>query len=137
MGSRVFLDTNIVLDFIILNRKNSHLAKRVLSRIMKLDYEIFISEDIISTTYYIAKNHKKETIKFFIEALNFWHIIPFGKNVLRNSFEFSLKYNTDLEDTLQCFCAKENGCFLLTNDKKFIDCGVEIVTYEKFLDNYD
>jgi len=40
----------------------------------------------------------------------------------------------DLEDALQCLCAKENNCTLLiTNDKKFVDCGIEIMNYERFL----
>jgi len=133
MENKIYLDTNIVLDFIIPSRKNSHLAKQVLNKIVELDYKIFISEDIISTTYYIAKEHQTETIEFFIGALKFWNIVPFGKNVLKNSFDFSIQNKTDLEDTLQCFCAKENGCILLTSDKKFIDCGVKIVDYDEFL----
>jgi len=40
----------------------------------------------------------------------------------------------DLEDTLQCLCAKENNCTLLiTNNKKFVDCDIKIMNYERFL----
>ncbi len=133
MENRIFLDTNIILDFVIPNRKKSKLAKKALDRIVELNYKVFISEDMISTTYYIAKEHRKRAIEFFIDALKFWNIVPFGEDVLKQSFDFSLKHNSDLEDTLQCFCAKENGCIFLTSDKKFIDCGVKIVTYEEFL----
>ena len=55
------------------------------------------------------------------------------KKVIKEAIDFSLNYKTDLEDTLQYFCAKANNCILLTNDKKFIDCGIEIVTYKDFL----
>jgi len=133
MENKIFLDTNIILDFIIPNRKYSHLSQQVLEKLAIDEYKIYISEDIISTTYYIAKSHKVETIEFFQGALKFWNIVPFGKDVLEASFDFALNNGCDLEDTLQCFCAKDNNCILLTNDKKFIDCGVEIVTYKDFL----
>jgi predicted nucleic acid-binding protein len=55
--------------------------------------------------------------------------------VLKKSFEYSLKHSSDLEDALQCFCAKENGCqIFLTNDKKFINCGIKILNYNQFLE---
>jgi len=133
MENRIFLDTNIILDLIIPNRKYSNISKVVLEKLAENGYEFYISEDIISTTYYIAKNHKIETIEFFQDALKFWNIVSFGKDVLEASFDFALKNNCDLEDTLQCFCAKANNCTLLTSDKKFIDCGVEILTYNDFL----
>lgn len=42
--------------------------------------------------------------------------------------------NLDLEDLLQCLCAKENGCgYLITNDKKFCDCGVKVMSSVEFL----
>jgi predicted nucleic acid-binding protein len=43
----------------------------------------------------------------------------------------------DLEDILQCLCAKENGCdVLITNDKKFYDCDIKIMTIKEFLAYY-
>jgi len=46
----------------------------------------------------------------------------------------SLVKKLDLEDILQCLCAKENGCkILITNDKKFYDCCVSLYTIEEFL----
>jgi predicted nucleic acid-binding protein len=133
MENKIFLDTNIVLDLIIPYRKYSNISNIVLEKLAKNGYEFYLSEDIISTTYYIAKNHKEETLRFFQGALKFWNIVPFGEKIIKASLEFSLKNSCDLEDTLQCFCAKENGCILLTNDKKFIDCGIKVVNYKDFL----
>jgi predicted nucleic acid-binding protein len=135
MGNRIFLDTNIILDFIIPNRKYSKEAIMTLKKATDRGYEIYISEDMISTVYYVAKDYKKESINFFKDALKYWQIVPFGANVLNQAFDFALKNGLDLEDTLQCFCAKENGCELfLTSDKKFVDCGIKTISYKDFLE---
>ncbi|WP_197972050.1 type II toxin-antitoxin system VapC family toxin [Nitrosophilus labii] len=135
MKSKIFLDTNIVLDILIKKRLNHKYRKTLIDRL--LDYEVYISEDMLSTFYYITKD-KEKTLKFFQAVLNDWHIVPFGKNVIKSAIAYALKHNRDLEDTLQCFCAKENKCeIFLTNDKKFIDCGVKILDYEGFLKETD
>jgi predicted nucleic acid-binding protein len=60
----------------------------------------------------------------------------FKKNVIKNAITLSLEKDLDLEDVLQCLCAKENGCeVLITHDKKFYDCGIEIMNCEYFLKN--
>jgi len=67
-----------------------------------------------------------------------WEIKAFGTNVISNAIALSLERNLDLEDALQCLCAKEHGCkVLITNDKKFHDCGIEIITNEEFLKTYE
>jgi len=54
--------------------------------------------------------------------------------VIKAAIELSFNNSLDLEDLLQCLCAKENGCeVLLTNDMKFFDCGVQIMTVDAFL----
>jgi len=57
--------------------------------------------------------------------------VAFGKNIIKRTIELSLQRSLDLEDVLQCLCAKENSCeAIMTNDKKFCDCGLSI---DKFL----
>ena len=130
--SRVFIDTNIVLDLLIEDRKNHDKAKKLFSYLILNDYEIAISEDMLSTIFYVAKN-KNKTLKFFQEIQDEWIIFTYGKDILRNSFAFALENSADLEDTLQCFCAKENDCQqLIISDKKFVLCGINIATYDDF-----
>ncbi|MBL1320405.1 MAG: PIN domain-containing protein [Methylophaga sp.] len=64
-----------------------------------------------------------------------WQIVPFGKNVIKNSIDLAIKNNLDLEDVLQCLCARENGCMaLITNDNNFVNCGLSICTIVDFPD---
>ncbi len=133
MSKKIFLDINIVIDVIDSKRKNHSLAQKMILKTIKEDYEIYISEDMITTIYYVLKGNPL-VLTFFKKIIDKWNIVPFGKDVIKNSIEFSKNYNTDLEDTLQCFCAKENNCnIFLTSDKKFIDCGIKIQTYSEFL----
>ncbi len=132
--NKIFLDTSIVADIIHTSRPNHNKSMILLKHLIVNNYEICISEDMITTLYYILKD--KITTLGFLKDVVFvdWTILTFGKNVLNQAVKLSLKNNLDLEDTLQCLCAKENGCnALITNDKKFYNCGIEIITYEEFL----
>jgi len=129
----IFLDTNIVLDIVNPQRVNNKQAMQLWNMLIVKKYTIIISEDMLSTVFYI-NNDTKHTLEFFKLILNRWQIVPFGKDVLKNAINLSLEKNLDLEDTLQCLCAKENGCeALITNDKKFYDCGIDIYTIDQFL----
>ena len=131
--SRVFLDTNIVLDTLTQERKNHLKAKELLTHLLLTDYEVMISEDMMSTIYYIAKN-KSATLTFFQTIQEEWMIVPYGKENIDKALAFALDNSADLEDTLQCFCARAYDCeCVITSDKKFVNCGIDIVDYEKFL----
>ncbi|MGE0738096.1 type II toxin-antitoxin system VapC family toxin [Sulfurimonas sp.] len=133
MNKRIFLDINIVIDIIDEARASHQKAKLMLIKIIEQDYEVYISEDVITTIYYVLKGNVK-VLYFFKNIMSRWNVVPFGKDVIEDSIDFSIKYNSDLEDTLQCMCAKKNGCkTFITSDKKFIDCGIEVLDYEQFL----
>ena len=136
-NKKIYFDTNIVLDIIDSTRKHHNNAKKLWELSTIKHYKIMISEDMLSTVFYINKD-QKYTLKIFKIFLKRWEIVPFGKDVIRRAIELSLNKNLDLEDVLQCLCAKENGCqVLITNDKKFHDCGIEILTAETFLKKYE
>ena len=131
MPSKIFLDTNIVLDIIVPNRIEEKIIVKLFDKLA--DYEIFISEDMLSTIYYIVKD-KQKVLEFLETICDEWNVVSFENDVIKDAIKFSLTNKSDLEDTLQCFCAKKFDCnILLTNDKKFIDCGVNILDYDKFL----
>ncbi len=133
MNKSIFLDINIVIDIIDEARKEHYKSKDMLLKLIEDEYKVYISEDMISTIYYVLKGDIK-VLYFFKKFLDEWHIVPFGEDVIKKSLEFTIINGSDLEDTLQCFCAKENKCGLfLTNDKKFIECGIDVVDYDEFL----
>ena len=135
-NNTIFLDTNIVADLIDASRPNHVQSLELLKYLVLNNYKICISEDMITTVYYVSKD-KKHTLNF-LEHVIFrdWTILIFGESVLKEAVQMSLDKNLDLEDALQCLCAKENGCeVLITNDKKFYDCGIEIMHCAEFLED--
>ena len=100
-------------------------------------YSFYGIDDLLTTIYYILKGNLK-VLEFFEFILKKWNVVGFGIDTIKNAIQFSKYHNSDLEDTLQCLCAKNNGCkILLTNDKKFINCGIKILNYDEFLNLKD
>jgi predicted nucleic acid-binding protein len=131
-SKKVFLDTNIVLDILDNSRTDSDSIKAFLKKLIVDRYTVVISEDMLSTIFYIQKD-KRKTLEFFKVIYKRWIISSFGEDVMKNAIDLSFEYSLDLEDILQCLCAKENGCdVLITNDKNFYDCGMKIMTIEEF-----
>jgi predicted nucleic acid-binding protein len=65
--------------------------------------------------------------------MKLWNVVTFEKDVINSAIEESLSKNVDFEDALQCFCAKKHRCIMITNDKKFVNCGIKIMDYDEFL----
>ena len=134
MSDKIFLDINIVLDMMDKSRKNHKKSLAVLEKTVMQDIQICISEDMLSTIYYISDD-KHYTLTFFQKIIQKWEILPFGKDVISNAIDFCTQNGEDLEDALQCFSAKKIGCnIFLTSDKKFANCGISIFDYDKFLE---
>ena len=130
---KVYFDTNIVLDIIDSKRQNHTKAKKIWELLTINKSKIVISEDMLSTIFYINKDDTY-TLNFFKLIIKRWFVVPFGKKVIENAIELSLEKHLDLEDLLQCLCAKENACdIFITNDKNFYDCEINIMTSDKFL----
>jgi predicted nucleic acid-binding protein len=130
----VFLDTNIVADMIDAKRKHHPLALELLKQLTLGAYRIVISEDMLTTLYYISKD-KRATLEFF-EHIIFvdWDVVPFGRETLYDATRLALENSADLEDTLQCLCAaKEESVMVVTENRDFVECGVEILDYENAL----
>ena len=131
--NRIFLDANVVLDMLDNDRTGSELAIKLWEYVTINEYEIVISEDILTNIFYISKD-KTKILKFFELILKRWDVVCFGRKVIERAVALSLENGLDLEDVLQCLCAKEHNCsFLITNDKRFYDCGIKIVNIENFL----
>lgn len=129
--NKIFLDTNIILDILSPKRPNHKYHKDLIQKLF--EYEVFISEDMLSTIYYIVRE-KQQVLDFLSIILQEWNIVSFGEDVIKQAIKYVRQNGGDLEDALQCFCAKRYGCdILLTSDKKFVNCGIELLSYDEFL----
>ncbi|NTU42244.1 MAG: type II toxin-antitoxin system VapC family toxin [Nitrospirales bacterium] len=131
---KVFLDTNIVLDFLDKRRKHHQKSEELMASLVSQNCPIYISEDMLSTIFYIDKDNRK-VLKFFEIIAKEWHIVSFGQEVIPKAIALCIgNEELDFEDVLQCLCAKAHGCeFLATNDKGFVDCGITVADYDTAL----
>jgi predicted nucleic acid-binding protein len=129
-----FLDANILLDFLDGNRRFHDAAVRALRLLIERDYGIVISEDILTTVYYVVKN-KPAVLDFFAMIQSQWHIVSFGPIVIEEAIRLCKEDPAlDLEDVLQALGARQARCdLIITNDTRFYRCGVETLHVEDFL----
>ncbi len=139
MIRRIFLDTNILLDFLDRERASHKDASRLLDGIVSLGIEAGISDDILTTVYYVGRKQVDRTklldfIDFLVE--NF-RIFPFSETIVREAVRDARRDPTaDFEDLLQIHCARSGGFpLLVTNDRDFprID-GIEVMAVDEFLE---
>ena len=132
-NNNIFLDINVVVDFIESSRCRHQKAVELIQYLTINDFAIHISEDMLTTIYYISKN-KKLALSFLKNIVDDWQVLSFGEQIVKTGIDLSLKHELDLEDVLQCLCARENDCaVLITNDNKFYDCGLSIQKVDEFL----
>ena len=130
---KIFIDTNIFLD-LILKRQNYKEALKIFNAISKGIFIGVILDITILNIDYIAKKQVRG-IKDFLEIINGTFIINGADNKLISK---ALKIkNNDLEDNLQYLCAKENSCkVIITNDKKFYNDSLELLSSVTFVKKY-
>ena len=136
MAKRIFLDTNIVADMIDASRVGSADAMDLLRRCVLDDIEPVVSEDMLSTLYYISKD-KAATLDFFEHVVfRYWRVSAFGETVVQDAVRIARETGKDLEDMLQCLCAVSQECsVLITGDRTFFACeGIHVMTTREFLD---
>lgn len=129
--AKIFLDSNILIDFLVEERSTLNLAAVKLFENFNVDDTVCYSFGSISDVAYVLKKCYKisdEIILDFFGALsrtsNF-KCLPLSNDGLLLACEYAkseLKSGRkiDFEDILQYFCALEGGCeAIVTNDKTF------------------
>ena len=117
MVNKIFLDTNILIDF-ILERKNELDAIMEIFHLSELGkIDLYISESIITTTLYILQKEKIDALAILREICKTVNVLPFSKDILYYSLE---KYK-DMEDGILYFLASKAkmNFFISRNVKDF------------------
>jgi len=144
---RIFLDDNIILDYLINTRGQHKEAVDVISNV-KVNEIFCYSFGSISDITYIYENtyklDKKEVMGFYenLSKSSKFKCLSISDEYLRKSCEYVLNQisnnkKSDFEDTLQYFCALENGCScIITNDKNFPKLDIALIRTNPNLENY-
>jgi predicted nucleic acid-binding protein len=117
MVNKIFLDTNVLIDFILKREPELSSVEQIFDRVHSNELEAYISESIIATTIYLLRQEKIDTLEVMRELCKYIHVLAFNKNVLYMPME---KYK-DREDGLLYFLATQHkmNYFISRNKKDF------------------
>ncbi len=117
MVNKLFLDTNIIIDY-VQERNNELDAIKEIMHLAELEIiELFISESVITASFYVLQKQKIDALAVLREICRIVHIVPFSKDILYHSIE---KFK-DIEDGLLYFSASKAkmNYFITRNVKDF------------------
>ena len=133
--SKLFFDTNIVLDFSLENRVGHKYADQILQQAE--DGEISCSWHTLSILEYVGGKVKKDQIFEILEkAVDMFEIPETGKRHAKEAFQY---LNGDYEDAMQIISALSVGAdCIITNDKQggFDKSPIPVMTSQEFLQQY-
>ena len=137
----IFLDANILLDFLDDRRPKHTQSKELLERLILAGVQLGISDDILTTVYYVGrKGAPREKLLDFMEFITeSMTIHPFSPEVIKEAIAYCRTDTTaDFEDTLQAYCATKNDYrLLITHDDNFPEIEeLEIIDAETYLSTY-
>lgn len=126
---KVFLDTNIVLDYFS-GRMGDTLAEQLVQIGLSDNYQMCISALTAANTMYIASRHYKSLLPMDIASL--FSILPMDAAQWQNACQI---LTPDFEDALQMTCAYDAQCsFIITrNAEHFAESIIPVCTPAEFL----
>jgi predicted nucleic acid-binding protein len=136
MVTKIFLDTNIILDLLDNQRQCHKDAVLLFELIDNGEVMAFFSESVVTTIDYILHKllSKGFRAEFFEEISRKIQILPCSNMILDRALSLDFE---DLEDVILFQLALENKIdFFITNDKKLINStlkGIQLVQAGQFL----
>ena len=128
--TRVFLDTNILVDLIADRKPFSKHAIEIFKSAEESKTQLFTSSHSIATAHYLLKKYveEKDLRDILSNLLEFLDVIPVDLDVLKKGLRSNHK---DFEDAIQIICASSiTGIdFIVTrNTKDFKTSNIAVLT---------
>ena len=137
---KVYLDANILLDYLVDSRFKHEELDRVIEYCLAHNFEIMTSCDIVITIYYIdAKLGKQRALENIIKMNMFVKIIDFSNKEVAQTCQLIKDDEdyVDLEDTLQYVLAQKEQCdVIISNDRGFVSKKIELLSSGAFIEKY-
>ena len=134
MVTKIYLDTNIILDLFDDGRNSSKASQTLVEDLFSEGAELYINSDTLTNTFFILKSRKKISQEKALQALEYattlCEVVPIEKadalKAITLCTDSSSPYK-DYEDAVQYVCAKKvEADLIVTNDKKFVSVDIEL-----------
>ncbi|MDQ3109928.1 MAG: PIN domain-containing protein [Bacteroidota bacterium] len=132
---KIFVDTNILVDFIADRKPFSKFALIIFEKAEKKEVSLYTSSHAIATTHYLLKKYisEKELREVLYNILDYLTIVAIDHDIIKKGLKSKHK---DYEDALQILAAHsiEKLDYIVTrNVKDFKECGIEVLAPEQIL----
>lgn len=136
---KVFLDTNILMDWYQAERPGNALAKTILSAAGKDTYDIILStQSIVDGSYSLKK--LGVSYQEFSDSLRHLRVVARIIGIDELDMLWALEHDSgDFEDNMQYACAYNNVCdYFITRDKRMYErnnplCPMTVISPEEFV----
>ena len=117
MAAKLFLDSNVVLDYLLGREGELDKIDQIIDLSHNNVFDCYISETVITTCIYFLEKHKKQTLNILRTFCTLCKIVPYHSNVLFSHIE---KFN-DIEDGFLYYLALHHklNFFITRNIKHF------------------
>ncbi|MEO6813441.1 MAG: PIN domain-containing protein [Ginsengibacter sp.] len=117
MVNKLFLNTNIIFDYVQERNYELDAVKEIMHLAELGKLELFISESVITTSFYFLQQQKIDALSVLREICKMINVIPFSKDILY----FPVEKYKDIEDGLLYFLAYKTkiNYFITRNVKDF------------------
>jgi len=85
--NKLFLDTNIVLDFILSREGELNEIEQIFNSAKKGSLECFVSESVLTTCIYVLEKDKRDTLQILRTICSVLKVLPYVSSVLYSSIE--------------------------------------------------
>ncbi|SIT03507.1 Predicted nucleic acid-binding protein, contains PIN domain [Kaistella chaponensis] len=132
---KIFLDTNIVIDFLGERANFYQPAAKILTLADQKKIEIYTSTTSISNTYYLLSRF--ENTKIALEKIRKFKVLcsisMMDDEVIEKAINSNFK---DFEDAMQYFSALASNCDLIVtrNEKDFKNALIPVLNGESYLE---
>ena len=131
----VFVDTNILIDFLAERPPFSKFATPLFELAEKNKVKLYTSSHSFATTHYLLKKHIQETAlrEILLSLLDLIELIPVDLFIVKKSL---LSKHKDFEDAIQIFAAHSINSidFIVTrNLRDFKDAGMAVLPPDELL----
>lgn len=137
MRKRIFIDTDVIIDFLIDRKPFSDNANEIFIKGEKRELKLYASSLCFNNIFYITRRliGEKEARNLLFQLEKITEVLPVDKSIIRTSLKSKFK---DFEDGVQNYCAKKAGIkIIVTRDKKdYRESDLSIYSPEEFLKSY-
>lgn len=134
---KVFLDTNVILDFILKREPFINEVDNVFKMKDEKDIEFFISSLSVTSIAYIIDKLNKRPHAYISSLLYWFSVLPLTKESIEQA---AVSKFDDFEDGLQYFIAKSYGnidAIITRNKKDFRMSIIPVFTPNEFSQEFD